>query len=175
MEVLYRQAGDRKKQIRLQFGNYILERVLAEIGEVHERRNAGGELDQLFLHQLALGLVFLFLVGEFLLLLGRQVLFLGLVLERLDLVALIDDGLDDVVAERAPTLDALHGGHRVGVVHDAPERVVIHVHQQRALPLARQQRGRGARHCDVEDAARVDLRHVRAVVGQHGQECGWQT
>ena len=38
------------------------------------------------------------------------------------------------------------------------------------LPLARQQRGRGARHRDVEDAAGVNLRHVRAVVGQHGQE-----
>ena len=97
-------------------------------------------------------------------------LVLGLVLELLDLLALVDDGLDDVVAERAPALDALHGGHRLGVVEDAAQGVVVHVHQQRALPLARQQRGRGARHRDVEDAARVDLRHVRAVVGQHGQE-----
>ena len=97
-------------------------------------------------------------------------LVLGLVLEFLDLLALVDDGLDDVVAQRAPALDALHGGHRLGVVEDAAQGVVVHVHEQRALPLARQQRGRGARHRDVEDAARVDLRHVRAVVGQHGQE-----
>ena len=95
---------------------------------------------------------------------------LGLVLELLDLLALVDDGLDDVVAQRAPALDALHGGHRLGIVQDAAQGVVVHVHQQRALPLAGQQRGRGARHRDVENAARVDLRHVRAVVGQHGQE-----
>ena len=97
-------------------------------------------------------------------------LVLGLVLELLDLLALVDDRLDDVVAQRAPALDALDGGHRLGVVQDAAQRVVVHVHEQRALPLAGQQRGRGARHRDVEDAARVDLRHVRAVVGQHRQE-----
>jgi len=32
------------------------------------------------------------------------------------------------------------------------------------------QRGRGAGHRDVENAARIDLRHVRAVVGQHQQD-----
>ena len=71
MEILHRQAGDGQKQLRLQLGDHVLQRVLAKIGQVHERRDARCELDQLFLHQLALGLVFLLLFGELLLLLSR--------------------------------------------------------------------------------------------------------
>ena len=70
MEVLHRQAGDGQKQVRLQLGDHVLQRVLAKIGQVHERRDARRELDQLFLHELALGLVFLLLLGELLLLLS---------------------------------------------------------------------------------------------------------
>ena len=100
----------------------------------------------------------------------RQLLVFGLVLEFLDLLALVDDGLDDVVAQRAPALDAFYGGHRLGVIKDSAQRVVVHVHQQCALPFARQQRGRGACHRDIKNAASIDLSHVRAVVGQHRQE-----
>jgi len=56
-------------------------------------------------------------------------------LECFDLVALIDDRLDNVVSKRAPALDALHGGHRLGVVQDAAQGVVVHIHQQRGHPL----------------------------------------
>lgn len=70
MEVLHSQASHGQKQVRLEFGDDILQRVFAEIGEIHKRRNARGELDQLLLNQLALGLVFFLLVGEFFLLLG---------------------------------------------------------------------------------------------------------
>jgi len=49
------------------------------------------------LHELALGFVFLFLLGELPLLFLRKVLFLRLVLELFDLLALVDDGLDDAV------------------------------------------------------------------------------
>jgi len=58
---------------------------------VHERGDARGKLDQLLLHELALGLVLLFLGREFLLLLLRQLALLGFVLEFLDLPALVDD------------------------------------------------------------------------------------
>src|SRR6185295_8405884 len=92
-----------------------------EVGQVHKRGNACRDLDELLLHELALGLVFLFLGREFLLLLLRQIALLGPVLEFLDLLALVDDGLNDVVAERAPALDALHSGHRLGVVQDAAQ------------------------------------------------------
>ena len=73
VEVLDRQAGDGQKQVGFQLGDDILQGVLAEIGQVHERRDARGELDQLLLDELALGLVLLLLVGELLLLLLRQV------------------------------------------------------------------------------------------------------
>ena len=73
VEVLHRQPGDGQEQVRLQLGDDVLQRVLAEVGQVHERRDARGELDQLLLDQLALGLVLLLLVGELLLLLRRQV------------------------------------------------------------------------------------------------------
>src|SRR4051794_36258399 len=53
-------------------------------------------------------LVFLFLGAELLLLFFRQLAILTLFLELLELLALVDKGLDDVVAERASALDALH-------------------------------------------------------------------
>ena len=70
----------------------------------------------------------------------------------------------------APAFDPLDRCHRLGVVEDATQRVVVDVHQQSALPLASQQGCGGAGHGDVEDPAGVDLRHVRAVVGEHRQE-----
>ena len=78
-----------------------------------------GELDEFLLDELALRLVFLLLGCELLLFFGRQVFVLGLVLELLDLVALVDDCFDDVVTERAPALDALYGGRCLRVVKDA--------------------------------------------------------
>jgi hypothetical protein len=47
--------------------------------------------------QLTLGFVLLFFARQFLFLLLRQLALLRLVLEFLDLLALVDDGLDDVV------------------------------------------------------------------------------
>ena len=99
VEVLDGQSCDRAEQIGLQLGDDVLKRVLAEVGEVHERRDPGGELDQLLLDLLPLGLVLLLLVGEFLLLLRRQVVALGLVLEFFDLLALVDHGLGDNIIE----------------------------------------------------------------------------
>ena len=129
MEVLHRQARDRQEQVWFELGDDVLECVLAEVGQVHERGNACGEFDQLLLDEFALGLVLLLLVGQLPLLLRRQVPVLGLLLEVLDLVALVDDRLNDVVAQRAPALDVLHGGHRFGIVQDAAQSVVVHVHQ----------------------------------------------
>src|SRR5581483_5146715 len=99
------------------------------------RRDARRELDQLLLNELALRLVLLLLGGELLLLLRREVFVLRLVLERLDLLALVDDGLDDVVAERAPAFGSLDRCHRFRVVEYAAERVVVDVDEKRALPL----------------------------------------
>ena len=73
VEVLDRQAGDGLEQVGFELGDDVLQRVLAEVGQVHERRDARGELDELLLHLLALGLVLLLLLGELLLLLRRQV------------------------------------------------------------------------------------------------------
>ena len=167
IEVLHRQAGDRQEQIRLQLGDHVLQRVLAKIGQVHEGRYARRELDQLFLQKLALRFVFLLLLGELLLLFLGEFLSLSLILEFLDFFALIDDGLYDVVAQRAPALDTFYSGYRVWVIKDSAERVVIHVYQQRAFPLARQQCRRSTCHRDIQNVASIDLSHVRAVVSQH--------
>ncbi len=40
VEVLHRQTGDGREQFRFELGNHVLEGVLAEVGQVHERRNA---------------------------------------------------------------------------------------------------------------------------------------
>ena len=119
MEILHRQTSNGQKQVRLQFCNHVLQCVLAKIGQVHECRDASCELDQLFLHKLALGLVFPFLIGELLLLFLGQLLVFGFVLEFLDLLALVDDGLDNVVAQRTPALDTFYSGHRLRVVEES--------------------------------------------------------
>ena len=49
VEVLNRQAGDSQEQLRFQLCDDILKRVLTEVGQVHECRDPGGELDKLFL------------------------------------------------------------------------------------------------------------------------------
>ena len=135
MEILHGQTGDSPKQLRFQLCDHILQRVLAVVRQVHERRNARRKLDQLLLHELALGLVFLLLLGELLLLLRGQLAVLALVLQLLDLLALVDDRLDDAVSQRAPSLDAFDRGHRLGIVEDAAQRVVVHIHEQRGLPI----------------------------------------
>ncbi len=170
VEILHRQACDRLKQSRFDLGDHILQCVLPEIAQIHERRDFRGELDQLLLHLLAFGFVFLLLVRELLLLLGGQVPFLGLLLEILDLLALVDDRFDHIVAELTPVFDAPHGGHRLRVVEDAAECVVIHIHQQRALPFAGEQIRSRTGHSPIQDSSGVDRHHVRAVVGKDGQE-----
>ena len=116
VEIVHRQPSDGQEQVRFEFGNDILKGILPEVRQVHERRNARRKLYQFLLHKLALGLVLLFLLGQFLFLLGGQVLGLGLVLELLNLLALVDDRLDDVVAQRSPALDPLNRRHCLRVV-----------------------------------------------------------
>jgi hypothetical protein len=96
-----------------------LQRILSEVGQIHECRDARGELDQLLLYELAFGLELLLLIGELPFLFRRQIELLGLALQLFDLFALVDDRLDDVVAESALALDTLHGGHRLGILQDA--------------------------------------------------------
>jgi hypothetical protein len=45
--------------------------------------------------------------------------------EFFDRLALVDDGFEDVVAERAPAFDAFHGGHRFGAIEDTAQGVVV--------------------------------------------------
>ena len=47
MEILHRQPGHGQEQIGVNPGDDILQCVLTEIGEIHERRNARRELDEL--------------------------------------------------------------------------------------------------------------------------------
>ena len=81
VKVLYSQTSDCLEQPRLDLGNNVLQGVLSEIGQIHERRNTGCEFDEFFLHELALGLEFPLLVGDLLLLFLGQPLVLSLVLE----------------------------------------------------------------------------------------------
>src|SRR3546814_16193096 len=59
VEVRHRQARDGQEQLRLDPGDDIDQRILAEIGQVHERRDARREFDQLFLNLLAQRIIFL--------------------------------------------------------------------------------------------------------------------
>ena len=61
VKVCHRQPGHGQKQLRLQPGNDILQGVFTKVRQLHKGRNAGGKLDQLFLHQFAFRLV----VNEF--------------------------------------------------------------------------------------------------------------
>lgn len=158
------------EQVRLDFRDHVGQRVLAEVGEIHEGWNARRELDQFFLNLLAERLVFLLLVGEFFLLLRGQLSVFGFLLELLNLLTLVDDRFDDVVAKRAPALDPFDRRHRFFALEHPAQRVVIDVDQHRRFPLAREQGSRGSGHGDVENAARIDLRHVGAVVSEHRQE-----
>ena len=62
VKVLNRQPGDCDKQFGLQLADNVLQGVFSKVRQVHKRWNARRKLDQLFLHQLALGLVFFLLV-----------------------------------------------------------------------------------------------------------------
>src|SRR5699024_9093596 len=70
VEILHGQAGDGLEKTGLDLGDDVVEGVLAKIREVHERRDPGGELDEVLLDLLPLGLVLLLLL--------RQLLLLGL-------------------------------------------------------------------------------------------------
>ena len=100
MKVFHRQAKNGPKQARFQLGYHVLQFVFAKIGEVHECGDARREFDQLFLYELALVLVFLLFRAKL-----RFLFVFRLVLQFLDLLALVDCGLDDVAAQRPPTLD----------------------------------------------------------------------
>src|SRR4051794_26631013 len=104
MEVVNGETGDGPEELRLELGDDVLQGVLAKVSEVHERRDSGSELDQLLLNLLALALVLLLLVREFRLLLGGDVVAL-LLLSGFDLLALVDDGLEDVGTKRTKALD----------------------------------------------------------------------
>src|SRR3546814_13984083 len=58
----------------------------------------------------------------------------------------------------------------LGIIEYAAQGVVIDIDQQGGFPLAGQKRRRRSGHRNVEDAAGVDLRHVRAVVGENRSE-----
>ncbi len=60
VKIFYRQTSDGFEQGCLDLGDHVLQGVLSEISQIHERRNARRELDQFLLHKLALGLVFFF-------------------------------------------------------------------------------------------------------------------
>src|SRR6202050_1419211 len=138
MEVINGETSDGKKEFRLKFGDDVLEGVLPEVCEVHERGDASSEFDQLLLNLLPLGLVLLLLVRELLLLLSREAAVLRFALEFLDLVALVDDRLNDVVSQSTEALNATDCCHCLLASEDSAKRVVVNIDQQRALPLARQ-------------------------------------
>ena len=77
VEVRNREAGDGLEEVGLQLGDLVLERVFTETGEIRESWDASRELDQLLLNLLSLALVFLLLVREFFLQLGRQAIASG--------------------------------------------------------------------------------------------------
>src|ERR1700733_8604179 len=70
VEVVDGKSGNRTKKVGLQSRYDVLECVLAEISEVHERRYTSGELNQLLLNLLSLRLVFLLFVRYFFLFFG---------------------------------------------------------------------------------------------------------
>lgn len=170
MEVVDGQSRHGLEQVGLKLRDHILKSVLAEVPQTNESRDTACELDELLLNLLALRLALLLFVREFLLLLLGEIAILGLGLQLFDLVALVDDGLDHVVAKRSEAFDPTNGRHSFLTVGDSPQCVVVHVHEQGALPLASEQRGGGAGHSDVEDAAGVHLSHVGAVVGEDWEE-----
>jgi hypothetical protein len=85
------------KEVRLQLRDNVLKRVFAEVSQIHESRNTSGKLNQLFLNEFALRLVFLLLVAQLLLLVLCQPLPLLLALEFLDLLILVDDRLNSLL------------------------------------------------------------------------------
>ena len=96
-EVLHRQAGDLLEESRFELGNHILQRPLSVVGQIHENRDARGELNELLLNLFPQALVFLLLFRQFLLLLLGQLLVVGLLLGLLHGFGLVDDGLDFLI------------------------------------------------------------------------------
>jgi hypothetical protein len=157
MKILHRQTRDGKEKVGLELRDDILQRVLAEIRQVHEGWDAGCKFYELLLHQLSLRLEFSLLFREFLLLLRSESALFRFALWLLDTFAFVDDGLDDVISERPPPFDPLNCGHCIRVLKHSSQGVVVDIHQHRALPLAREQCRGGAGHGNIQDAAGVDL------------------
>ena len=161
------QTGDLFEIIRLQIGDNVDHGLLTVVGEIHEDRDTGSELDELFLDLFAEGLIFLFLVGDLFLL--RRVLGGAFFSGLLDLFRLIDDGLN-VLIQAAEALDLHEGCHSLLIGHKPGKRDVVHIDEKRALPAAGKQRGGGAGHGVIEDLRGADLAHGAAVVGNNGKE-----
>ena len=167
LEVLHGKARNLLEQTGLQLRDDFLQALLAIVRKVHEHGNARGELDQLLLDLLAPGLEFLLFLGELLLLLFSKLaaFFLGF----LHVLRLVDNRLD-IVVKAAEALDVAQGLHRLGVLEQATQCIVVDVDQQGTFPAAGKQRSRGSRHSDVQNVGCIDLAHSAAVVGQHGQK-----
>ena len=92
-EILEGEAGNFAEEFGLQLLDNVFQAVFAIVREIHKDRNTGGELDKFLLDLFALALVFFLLLGKFFLLLrGEVVAFL--LLGVLNVLGLIDDGLD---------------------------------------------------------------------------------
>ena len=168
LKVLHRQTGDLLEQARLQLGDHVLQAALPVVRQIHEHRNAGGKLDELFLNLLALGLVLFFLVRKLLLLLRGKV-FGAFLLRLFHLFGLCDDGFD-VRVQAAEAFDLHQSIHGLLVGNEAGEGLIVHVHQKYAFPALCQQGGRGASHGNVENIPGVDLPHGAAIIGNDRQE-----
>ena len=169
LKVLHRQTGDLLEQARLQLGDHILQAALPVVRQIHEHRNAGGELDEFFLNLLALGLVLFFLVRKLLLLLRGKV-FGAFLLRLFHLFGLCDDGFD-VRVQAAEAFDLHQSIHGLLVGNEAGEGLIVHVHQKYAFPALCQQGGRGASHSNVENIPGVDLPHGTAIMRKPGKFC----
>ena len=167
-KVLHRQTGDLLEQTRLQLGDHVLQAALPVVRQIHEHRNAGGKLDELFLNLLALGLVLFFLVRKLLLLLRGKV-FGAFLLRLLHLFRLGDDGFD-VRIQAAEAFDLHQSIHGILVGDESGEGLVVHVHQKYAFPALCQKSGRSASHGNVENIPGVDLPHGAAIIGNDRQE-----
>ena len=147
----------------------IIEAPLAEIRQVHEYRYARSKFDQFLLNLLPQALVLLLLLGQFPFLLRGHCLVRGLLSRLLDRLRFVDDCLD-VLIQVAKSLDARQRSHCLGIPHQSPQRCIVDIDQQGALPATGQQSRRRSAHGNVENPGGIDLLHRTAVVGQHRKE-----
>ena len=167
LEVLHGKASNLLEQAGFQLRDDFLQALLAIVRKVHEHRNARGELYQLLLDLLALGLEFLLFLGELLLLLFSKIA--AFFLDFLHVLGLVDNRLD-IVVEAAEALDILERLHGLSVLEQAAQRIVVDVDQQGTFPAAGKQRGRRTSHGDIQDIGSIHFTHRATVVGEYGKE-----